>query len=197
MVKIPFKAAEYDQTKYGILHLVSAFLFAFASNAFAIPQMAMTSGTCSIKSDYQFTFILSYLILNYLCSNVGVGVLLLILTILTIQGLLKSGKVAFPKISKTETRLTQMLIVLVSTFLILRILSTIIWLVLYVPYGLMNQPRDDTFYKLFIAFSFFRSIALSNFAVNFIIYITFWPAFRNRFIHIISAMILRSNRSTS
>ena len=101
MIKMPFKGPEYDKSKYGIYHLASAFVFAFAANAVAVPSLGLVDGICSIKPDYSVLFTYSYLVLNYLCSEVGVGILVLILTILTVQALIKSSKLGISKSGKS------------------------------------------------------------------------------------------------
>ena len=184
MIKMPFKGPEYDKSKYGIYHLASALVFAFAANAVAVPSLGLVDGICSIKPDYSVLFTYSYLVLNYLCSEVGVGILVLILTILTVQALIKSSKLGISKSGKSDTQLTRMIIVLALTFLVLRLPATIVWLVMYVPYEIMKQPYDDTYNKLLIPYFITATVTLSNFAINFIIYIIFWPAFRIRFVNI-------------
>ena len=186
MVNMPFKGKEYDKTKYGIYHLFSAFIFAFSSNVYAVVSLDIIDGRCNIKPDNRVLFTYSYLILNYLCSEVGVGLFVMVLTILTVQRLVKSNKMGVSKNGKGETKLTKMLIVLAATFVILRLPGTIVWLISYVPYGLLKNPLDDTYYKLRISDIIFGTVTTSNFAVNFIIYITFWPAFRQRFVNVFS-----------
>ena len=181
MIRIPFKSSEYDKTKYGIVHLISAFIFAAASNAFAIPSLGVINGQCSIKPDYSDVHTYSYLILNYICSDVGVAILVLILTMLTVQGLVKSSKLGICKKGKGETSFTKMLIVLAVTFIILRLPETIGWLLIYLPYTLMKKPRDNTYNNMRIPHYIFNTLTLVNFAINFIVYVIFWPAFRERF----------------
>ena len=192
MVKIPFKGTEYDKTKYGVCHLVSAFIFAFASNAFAVPSLGVFDGWCTVNPEYSISFTYSYLVLNYLCSSVGVGILVLILTILTVQGLVKSKTMGVSK-KKGETRLTKMLIVLAVTFILLRLPSTIVWLILYVPYRIIKNPLDGTYYKMLIPYYIFGTVTTSNFAINFLIYIVYWSAFRHRLVNIFCSAIGRTN----
>ena len=52
MTNWPFKGQEYDKSKNGIYHLASAFVFAFAANAVAVPSLGLVDGICSIKLDY-------------------------------------------------------------------------------------------------------------------------------------------------
>ena len=200
MVRVPFRSSEYDQTKNGIYHLVSAFIIAAASNLFAIPSIGIISGHCAIKPDYSDIFTYSYLTLNYLCSDVGVAVLVVILTVLTIQGLVKSSKLGVCNNGKSESSLTKMLIVLTVTFIILRLPETVGWLVIYVPYTIMKKSPDDTYNNMRIAHYFFNTLSLINLAINFVIYVVFWPAFRKRFCQMIrksGRMSLRTGRMST
>ena len=186
MVKMPFKGKEYDKTKCGIYHLISVFIFAFGSNAFAVPSLGVFDGVCQIYPEFSIVFTYSYLVLNFLCSNAGVGILVLILTIMTVQGLVKSETMSVSKKMKGEIRLTKMLIVLSITFILLRLPNTTVWLIRYVPYRIMKKPHNETYDKLFHAHDFFATVFMSNFATNFIIYMVYWPAFRHRFVNIFS-----------
>ena len=187
MVKMPFKGKQYDKTKCGLYHLISAFIFAFGSNAFAVPSLGVFDGWCQIYPEFSIVFTYSYLLLNFLCSSVGVGILVLILTILTVQGLVKSQTMSVvSKKGKGEIRLIKMLIVLSVTSILLRLPNTIVWLIRHVPYRIMKKPRDETYYKLLIPHYIFVTVLKSNFATNFIIYIVCWPAFRHRFVNIFS-----------
>ena len=183
MVKMPFKGKQYDKTKCGIYHLISAFIFAFGSNAFVVPTFGVFHGLCQINPEFSILFTYSYLLFNFLCSSVGVGILVLILTILTVQGLVNSEKMSASE-GKGEIRLTKMLIVLSVTFILLRLPSTIVWLIRYVPYSIIRKQLDETYYKLSIPYNIFGTVLMSNFATNFIIYMFCWPAFRHCFVNI-------------
>ena len=90
-----------------------------------------------------------------------------------------------------------MIIVLALTFLVLRLPATIVWLVMYVPYEIMKQPYDDTYKKLLIPYFITATVTLSNFAINFIIYVIFWPAFRIRFVNIFIRGARNSHKAES
>ena len=118
------------------------------------------------------------------------------LTILTVQGLVKSQKMRVSKKKgKGEIRLTKMLIVLSVTFILLRLPSTTVWLIRYVPYRIMKKPLDETYYKLVISHYIFAKVLKSNFATNFIIYIVCLPVFRHHFINIFSCKNGKSSLS--
>ena len=65
MVKMPFKGKKYDKTKCGIYHLISAFIFAFGSSAFAVPTMGVFDGRCRIYPGSSIIFTYSYLSLIF------------------------------------------------------------------------------------------------------------------------------------
>ena len=88
----------------------------------------------------------------------------------------------------TETKLTQMLLVLAIVFLVVRLPLTISWTVYFLSCGINENWEDYKSIPLYHTVQVLTVLSISNFAVNFLIYVTFWPAFHRRFVRLICCL---------
>ena len=227
MVKYPFKASHYDRTLYGVLLILASFLFAAVSSLYQalISETQKTGkwkGCCRTNINVD-VFIYFHLSLHVLCVEVIASLIVLILTIITVNGIRKanlqrkqmsniSESLTAPSSPSTsdqerrknpqmETQLTKMLIVLALVFIFVRMPFTITYwydyLMWFIYWSKTGRPASAATYTLNMrsTINVFFTFYMANYATNFLVYITFWPAFRKKVVDILCLKYCRNRRN--
>ena len=178
-------------------------------------------GCCRTNVNVE-VFIYPYPSLHVLCVEVIVSLVVLILPVIMVNGITKanlqrkqmsniSESLTAPSSPSTsdqerrknpqmETQLTKMLIVLALVFIFVRMPFTITYwydyLMLFI-YWRSGRPASAATYTLNMmsTINVFFTLYIANFATNFLVYITFWPAFRLKVVDILTFKYCRKRKN--
>ena len=221
MVKFPFQASKHDSTAHGVFHLVTAFIFAVVSSLYqALVTQIKTSGPwkgCCRTTVRVDVFIYAHLSLHVFCAEMASSILVLILTGITIHGVLTAAKKRTKLSSKfndheqqqkkpksaADTKLTQMLIVLALVFVLVRMPYTICYwydyLMWFIYWRGTGRPESVATYtrNMGSTINVLLTLFMANYATNFIIYLVLWPSFRKNVLKLFGCYKCRKEKEIS
>ena len=221
MVKFPFQASKHDSTAHGVFHLVTAFIFAVTSSLYqALVTQIKTSGPwkgCCRTTVRVDVFIYAHLSLHVFCAEIASSILVLVLTGITIHGVLTSAKKRAKLSSKSndqelqqkkpkasaDTKLTQMLIVLALVFVLVRMPYTICYwydyLMWFIYWRETGRPASVATYtrNMRSTINVLLTLFMANYATNFIIYLVLWPSFRKSVLKLFGCYKCRKEKEIS
>ena len=198
MVIFPYQAIRYGRLKIALIHIGTAFLFAVVSNIYATFTQAIHKKykICHAKVEYADLYAYSYFSLHFLLAELGASTVVFTLTVITIYGLYRSRKVSqqlrgirfMNEVTPTniDLHLTEMLIAIALVFVVLRLPYSIVWLYDFLYYDVTGHKEDSTRKYIYSAINILLTFSVANFAVNFLVYFTFWKSFRHQLWNILT-----------
>ena len=188
MVTWPIHSALRTSLKRTRIQLVFTIIFALTTNSFLLFCNGIgVCHLCSAKKSMKKVHLYADFVFRIVFVDIGTSLSLLILTAITVSSIIKANQKVKSfiytsnvfKDRKVDINITHMSLSIVIIFLLFRLPYSITKLYDYLYYFIL-QNRDGSRDHITTAIDILLTVSTANYAVNFILYCTFWRTFRKQ-----------------